>query len=193
MKENTQEPLKAVGEASEVEHLQDLTLPDIALPATHGESVHLSRLPTLSVLYIYTMTGRPDMEMPHDWDIIPGAHGSTPESCNFRDLYPTFQANNTAVFGLSTQRSAFQQEAKVRLELPFELLSDYELNFGTELKLPYFKSIHAEAQHFHKRLTLVIKDGTIIKMFYPVTDPDHHAEEVVAWLELHVWQGTDEE
>jgi peroxiredoxin (alkyl hydroperoxide reductase subunit C) len=33
-----------------------------------------------------------------------------------------------------------------------------------------------------KRMALVIDDGVIIKVFYPVFPPDKNAEEVVAWL-----------
>jgi len=33
-----------------------------------------------------------------------------------------------------------------------------------------------------KRLTLILYDGRIEKVFYPVFPPDRHAEEVIAWL-----------
>jgi peroxiredoxin len=33
-----------------------------------------------------------------------------------------------------------------------------------------------------KRLTLVVKDGKIEKVFYPVFPPDKHGAQVVAWL-----------
>ena len=33
-----------------------------------------------------------------------------------------------------------------------------------------------------KRMALVIDDGVIAKVFYPVFPPDKNAEEVVAWL-----------
>jgi peroxiredoxin len=31
-------------------------------------------------------------------------------------------------------------------------------------------------------MALVIDDGTIVKVFYPVFPPDKNAQEVVAWL-----------
>lgn len=34
-----------------------------------------------------------------------------------------------------------------------------------------------------RRLTLVVRDGVIEKVFYPVFPPDENAEKVVAWLE----------
>jgi peroxiredoxin len=33
-----------------------------------------------------------------------------------------------------------------------------------------------------KRMVLVIEDGMIVKLFYPVFPPDRSADEVVAWL-----------
>ena len=33
-----------------------------------------------------------------------------------------------------------------------------------------------------KRMALVIDDGTIVKVFYPVFPPDKNAAEVIAWL-----------
>ena len=36
-----------------------------------------------------------------------------------------------------------------------------------------------------KRLTLIVKDGRIEHVFYPVFPPDKHADEVIAWLKAH--------
>jgi len=33
-----------------------------------------------------------------------------------------------------------------------------------------------------RRMALVIDDGTIAKVFYPVFPPDNNAEEVIGWL-----------
>ena len=38
---------------------------------------------------------------------------------------------------------------------------------------------------FVKRITLVARDGTIEKVFYPVFPPDRNAEAVAAWLRGH--------
>jgi peroxiredoxin len=47
------------------------------------------------------------------------------------------------------------------------------------LGLPTFE---VEGMTLIKRLTLVICDGRIEKVFYPVFPPDKNAEEVVGWL-----------
>jgi peroxiredoxin len=33
-----------------------------------------------------------------------------------------------------------------------------------------------------KRLTLVVEDGKILKVFYPVSPPGRNAEDVLSWL-----------
>ena len=86
------------------------------------------------------------------------------------------------VFGLSTQSTEYQIEAKARLHLPFELLSDFDLNFTNTLKLPMFEM---EGKHLIKRVTLIIEEGKIIKVFYPVFPPDRNVDEVIDWLKEH--------
>jgi peroxiredoxin len=160
-------------------HLPGLRLPSIPLPATDGRSVDLAALPGRAVVYCYPRTGRPDQPPPDGWDAIPGARGCTPESCGFRDHYGELRARDAAVFGLSTQDTAYQQEAAGRLLLPFPLLSDAELRLAHALRLPTFK---VEGMTLIRRLTLVLRDGAVEYVFYPVFPPDSHAEEVLAWL-----------
>jgi peroxiredoxin len=84
------------------------------------------------------MTGRPETPLPDGWDQIPGARGCTPQSCAFRDHYAELQALNVNVFGLSSQSTEYQLEARNRLHLPFQLLSDHTLQLRDQLKLPIF-------------------------------------------------------
>ena len=86
------------------------------------------------------------------------------------------------VFGLSTQDTAYQREAMERLHLPFALLSDQRGEFAAEMRLPTF-DVHA--MRLLKRLTLIIRDGVVEHVFYPVFPPDANAQEVVKWLIAH--------
>ena len=162
------------------DHLEGMSVPSISLASTSGESVDLSSLPGRTVVYGYPMTGRPDRALPAGWDEIPGARGCTPQSCSFRDHHAELKALGARVFGMSTQDTGYQREAAERLHLPFPLLSDEELAFAEALGLPTFE---AEGMVLLKRLTLIIDDGWIEKVFYPVFPPDKSAEEVVGWLE----------
>ena len=161
-----------------------MNVPDISLPATKGASVNLSSQRGITVVYVYPMTGRPDRDLPDGWDMIPGARGCTPQSCAFRDHYAELQGYGADdLFGLSTQSTEYQQEAAERLHLPFALLSDDDLAFGKALDLPGFR---ADGQDLHKRLTMIIRDGVIAKVFYPVFPPDQDVENVIGWLRENV-------
>ncbi len=161
-------------------HLTGLRMPDMALPATGGGMVNLSKLNGRTVVYVYPRTGVPGVDAPPGWDQIPGARGCTPQSCSFRDHFAELKAFGVAqVFGLSTQDTAYQQEAADRLHLPFAILSDADLNLATSLHLPMFMT---SGMTLLARMALVIEDGKIVKVFYPVFPPDKNAEEVIAWL-----------
>ena len=160
-------------------HLPGLCLPSIALSATGGGKVDLSSLAGTTVLYCYPRTGRPDQELPPGWNDIPGARGCTPQSCAFRDHYQELERLSARVFGLSTQSTEYQQEVAQRLHLPFALLSDGKLEFVGALRLPTFE---VGGMTLVRRLTLIVCDGRIVKMFYPVFPPDQNAQQVINWV-----------
>ena len=161
------------------DHLPGMKLPSVPLMSTGGREVDLAGLPGRTVAYCYPRTGRPDREPPQGWNEIPGARGCTPQSCAFRDHHKELQALGASVFGLSTQTTEYQREAVERLHLPFELLSDAELVLVRKLSLPTFE---VEPMTLIKRLTLILSDGRVEKVFYPVFPPDKNAEEVMQWL-----------
>ena len=69
-----------------------------------------------------------------------------------------------------------------RLHLPFPVLSDSALTFAQALDLPRFQW---DSKTLIKRLTLILRDGRIEHVFYPVFPPDENAESVIAWLTAH--------
>jgi peroxiredoxin len=164
------------------DHLVGMIVPSIKLVSTAGGVVDLSSLSGRTVVYCYPRTGEPDKDPPAGWDEIPGARGCTPQSCAFRDHYRELQGLGAAVYGLSTQDTAYQQEAATRLHLPFALLSDADLAFTHALRLPTFEM---GGMRLIKRLTLVIRDGRVEHVFYPVFPPDKNAEQVMEWLEAN--------
>lgn len=164
-------------------HLTGLHLPTLSLMSTTGASVNLAQLPGTTVIYCYPRTSPPDEAPLPGWDLIPGAKGCTPQSCAFRDHYQELQQAGVAqVFGLSTQTTAYQQEAASRFHLPFALLSDADLVFTHTLHLPTFE---AAGMLLIKRLTLIITNGEIVKVFYPVFPPEQNATDVLVWLSAH--------
>jgi peroxiredoxin len=161
-------------------HLSGARIADVALPSSAGGAVSLARLPGRTVLFIYPMTGTPGVALPDGWDAIPGARGCTPHACAFRDLHADLKAAGAAaVFGLSTQTLAEQQATVERLHLPFPLLSDAALALARAMALP---TMEVDGKVMIRRLALVLDDGVITKVFYPVFPPDRNAADVLAWL-----------
>lgn len=165
------------------DHLPGMVVPPIALRATDGTLVRLDAPgapPT--VVFAYPRTGRPGEDPPggvEAWNAIPGARGCTPQACAYRDRHAELVAAGVRVFGLSTQDSAYQTEMAERLHLPFPVLSDEQLELTNALRLPTFET---EGLVLHRRHTLVINDGRIEHVFYPVFPSDRDAEQVLDWL-----------
>ena len=172
--------IPAPSDDGKADHLEEMDLPDVTLPATKGASVCLADLDGIAVIYVYPMTGRPDQDQPDGWDNIPGARGCTPQSCAFRDHQAELSALGVRqLFGISTQRSDYQREAAERLHLQFPLLSDADRELGVALDLP---GMEVAGQYLHKRLTMIAVDGVVRRVFYPVFPPDKDAANVIDWL-----------
>jgi len=163
-----------------VDHLRPgLSLPNISLPSTDGAEILLAALPGRSIVIVYPWTGCPGEPNPPNWDDIQGAHGSTPELEGFSDLVPDFAELRVALYGLSTQTTYYQREMAKRLKLTFPVLSDFEWGFSRALRLPSFAT---GGETYLNRLSLFADEGRIEHVFYPVTEPARHADEVLCWL-----------
>ena len=152
------------------DHLIGMKLPSLSLTATNGTKIDLSQVEGCLVLYCYPRTGTPNTQLPEGWDQIPGARGCTPQSCAYRDHYQEIKALGAEVFGLSTQATAYQKEMVGRLHLPFPVLSDEQFEFQRALNLPTFK---VAGMTLLKRLTMIIRDGEIEAVHYPVFPSDN--------------------
>jgi peroxiredoxin len=161
-------------------HLMGAPMASVPLQATNGETVDLSRLRGRIIVYAYPRTGRPGIENPEGWDMIPGARGCTPQTCSFRDHFAELRTLGVDhLFGLSTQDPEYQREAADRLHLPFAILSDDHLALTRAMNLPTFET---SGMTLLKRFTLVINDGKVEHVFYPVFPPDRSATDVIEWL-----------
>ncbi len=163
------------------DHLPGLEVPSLPLVATSGGTVDLAERSRAGcvVLFAYPRTGRPGVDPPAGWDEIPGARGCTPEACSFRDLAADFRAAGAEVFGLSTQDPEYQAEAAQRLQLTYSLLSDEGLQLTTAMRLPTFE---VDGTTLLRRLTMVLREGRVDRVLYPVFPPDRAAADALAAL-----------
>lgn len=132
------------------------------------------------IVFCYPRTGAPGSTPSDEWKSIPGALGCTPQACSFRDASKDLLKNGVdRIFGLSTQNTAYQQEARERLHLPYDMLSDEHLQLAKAIDIPYFDF---QGDTVLKRVTLAVQDGKITKCWYPVFPTDKSAETVLNWL-----------
>jgi peroxiredoxin len=161
-------------------HLVGARMAAVPLQATNGEAIDLFSLRGRTIVYAYPRTGRAGIENPEGWDMIPGARGCTPQTCSFRDHFAELKSLGVDhLFGLSTQDPEYQREAAERLHLPFALLSDEQLKLTRAMRLPTFET---SGMALLKRFTLIICDGTVEHVFYPVFPADRSANDVIDWL-----------
>ena len=158
------------------DHLTRAALPDLVLPSSQG-AVNVR---DFEVLYVYPQTGRPGRPMPPGWDEIPGARGCTAQSCAFRDRGSELEALGVRVAGLSAQSLDDQLEFAERNRMPFPVISDEWLDLARDPGLPTFD---VAGLTLYRRLALVAENGQIVKVFYPVLEPDRNAQDVLDWLE----------
>ena len=166
------------------DHLDGSTVPAVRLRSSNGGSVDLASLRGALVLYVYPRIAASDQHLPIGWDAIAGARGCTAQSCRFRDLATEFRSLGIQLFGLSTQSPLHQRDAVARLHLPFELLSDEQLELTHGWALPTF-SVSGDV--LLKRFTLVIRDGIVRRVFYPVFPPTTNADDVLRWLKVETF------
>jgi peroxiredoxin len=161
------------------DHLVGMHLPAISLATTTASRFNLGESKGRLVIYCYPMTGQPNVALPEGWDQIPGARGCTPQSCSFRDHYQELRELGAEVVGLSVQSTEYQQEMADRLHLPFPVLSDVDYQLQQALRLPIFV---AAGMTLLKRVTLIVNNGVIEAVHYPIFPSDSDPAWVMNYL-----------
>lgn len=163
------------------DHLLNSRVPSISLKSTSGTTIDISETKGTVVIFFYPMNGKPDSPLMTGWNDIPGARGCTPQVCSYRDSYVSLEKLGLKVYGISSQSLADQKEARARLTLPYDLLNDSGLELTKAMKLPTFEY---RTSTYIKRITLIVRDGVVLKTFYPVFPPDKNVSDVIEWLKL---------
>ena len=106
--------------------------------------------------------------------------GCTTEACNFRDDIFRFRAMGVAIVGVSLDDVESQQAFAEKYHLPFPLLSDRE---AVVAELYGVRRGFGPIRYAHRETFLIDPEGRVA-MHYDSVDPDTHAAEVMADLEV---------
>ena len=160
--------------------LRGAAIPPLLLESTVGPIDLAALASDRLVLFVYPhATGLPDAPVP-GWDLIPGARGCTAQSCAFRDHHDRLSGLGATVAGLSVQTRDEQRQFARCVGLPHRLISDPERRLAAALRLPTF---NVGDRTFYRRLALIADEGRVVKVFYPILDPERNASDVIEWLE----------
>ena len=101
--------------------------------------------------------------------------GCSAEACSFRDDLREFERRGVKVYGVSTDDAASHKKFAQKYGLNFPLLADPEKKICRDYDVLNFLG-------FAQRVTFIIKDGVIKKVF-PKVNPNGHSREVLAALD----------
>jgi peroxiredoxin Q/BCP len=140
--------------------------PEFTLPTDTGEPLRLRSLRGRPVvLYFY----------PKD-----DTEGCTVEACEFRDVFPQFDARGAAILGVSPDGVKSHAKFKAKYGLPFTLLADTEHAVADAYGVWQEKSMFGRAYMGVVRTTFVIDArGRVARVFEKVK-AQGHADEVAA-------------
>ncbi|HEY4811463.1 MAG TPA: redoxin family protein [Solirubrobacteraceae bacterium] len=99
----------------------------------------------------------------------------------FRERQSDLEARGYRTIGVSSQAAHAQRRAMLKGRLNHRLLSDPRLELAELLQLPTFTD---ERVRLYRRLTLIVHDGHIVKVFFPVGSAGRSAAQAVAWMTL---------
>ena len=165
-------------------HLLGCQISDIILPSTKNNFLDLSNIDKkFCILYFFPMMAMSKNDVPVGWNDIPGARGCTPQNISFSEHDDDLKKYDAMAVGISSQTINELKQLSSLRGLSNILISDTKLEFQKRLDVPTFS---VEDKTMYKRLTLIIKNSKIIKVFYPIFPPDKHIFEILQWLENEI-------
>lgn len=144
--------------------------PEFTLPNADGDSIVLKSFRgQWVVLYFYPRDNTP---------------GCTKEACGFRDQYETYQTEQVVILGVSGDDAKSHQKFINKQDLPFQLLSDLDLNVAKSYEAYGPKKFMGkEYEGFYRHTFLIDPEGRLAKIYRKVKAADH-ATDVLQALEL---------
>ncbi len=164
------------------DHLLGAAIPDMILPSTKNSILELSKIDSrYKILYFFSMIAIPGENVPSSgWNDIPGARGCTPQNISMSKHNSDLQKYDAISIGISTQSVNELTKVSSLRKFSQSLVSDRDLEFQETLSIPTFQF---EGKMMYKRLTLIVWESRIVKVFYPIFPSDKHIFEILEWLE----------
>lgn len=137
-------------------------VPNIDLAATSGQQINLTALTgQFVVLYFYPKDNTP---------------GCTTESAAFRDAFAEFSTLNARIFGVSRDSIKSHERFKVKLALPFELISDTNEVLCGVFDVIKMKNMYGKQVRGIERSTFLINpEGSVVAEWRGVKVAEHVA------------------
>lgn len=108
--------------------------------------------------------------------------GCTIESCEFRDMFPSFIGSDAVILGISPDDVASHQKFKAKYNLPFTLLVDENHALAEQLGIWVEKQFMGNRYMGVERTTYIIGPDGAVQYVFEKVNPAGHAEEVMAFL-----------
>ena len=146
----------------------DQPVPDLALPATGGQTGRLSGLRGCAfVLYFYPKDNTP---------------GCTTEGQQFRDLHDEFRTAGWRVYGVSRDSIKSHESFKAKMGFPFELLSDQDEKVCTAFDVIKMKNMYGRKVRGIERSTFAVDPMGIVRGQWRGVKVPGHAQEVLDFV-----------
>jgi peroxiredoxin len=152
-------------------------LPALSLPSTTGTHVDLLDVHR-AVVYLYPGVMW-TAEGGYDSPVLDEAQHRA-----FADHWHDLLALNCLSLGVSSQSPDEQSVTAGALGIGQPLLCDSDRRLARELGLP---TCGVDEESWYCRLTLVVNDGAIAQVFYPVTSVVRSASQAVGWMRRQRW------
>jgi peroxiredoxin Q/BCP len=143
-------------------------VPDFELPSTGNKIFRLSAASGKKlVIYFYPKDNTP---------------GCTTEGQQFRDSYGEFQKLGCDIVGISRDSIKSHDNFKMKMEFPFELLSDSDETACKLFDVIKMKNMYGKQVRGIERSTFVIDANGILRAEWRKVKIDGHVEEVLEFV-----------
>jgi peroxiredoxin Q/BCP len=143
-------------------------VPDFELPSTHNKAFRLSAAAGKNlVIYFYPKDDTP---------------GCTTEGQDFRDAYKAFTQFDCDIVGISRDNVKSHEKFKMKMDFPFELLSDTDESICELFGVMKMKNMYGKQVRGIERSTFVLDTQGILRREWRGVKIPGHVQEVLEYV-----------